>query len=146
MEIFSPAKKLIFEQVIGEGQVIQSEIGIIVPGRAEVKLLALLDTGSTHSAITDDLVKTLNLKPVKTGRVIYGAIECEANIYHIDINLNGIILKNIIASDMPSSLDGIKFIIGMSVIRLGNFQIKDGIARFYLPDEEDESVTFSSQL
>jgi hypothetical protein len=134
MKIFPAKKKLIFKKDIGDNEVILNEIGISVAERAEVKVLALFDTGATHSAITTDLVKILKPARIGAATVIYGGTECETQEYYININFNGILIRNTIVSEMPESpLDGIDFIIGMSVIKLGDFRIRKSQARFYLP-------------
>lgn len=91
--------------------------------RAEVK--ALWDTGSTTTIISPEIVKILGLKPINKEPVVHLLGEGEVNVYKIALIIsNDVSLQNVIAIEMPCTTNTFHMIIGMNVIKLGDFSLK----------------------
>lgn len=89
----------------------------------EKKYRGIWDTGASKTSIDKRVVKELNLKPVSIGTLKTANGEILVNIYYINIMLpNEVTITNILA---PESILGedIDILIGMDVIRFGDFSI-----------------------
>jgi len=87
-------------------------------------LIALWDTGATHSFISQRAVSLLDLKPM--GQVIvHGAIETmEVNTYKINLTLSNYVqIQDLTVSEIDEFCGDVDFLIGMDIISLGNFVV-----------------------
>jgi hypothetical protein len=86
------------------------------------KFIGLWDTGATGSAISENVVKTLGLKPFTTGIVNHAGGQAQVLGYMINVTLpNGVTIKTIPVSG--AQLAGADLLIGMDIIGLGDFAI-----------------------
>ena len=82
----------------------------------------LWDTDATHTAISQKVVDTLNLKPIGKSLAIHAGGESQVDVYLISLMLP----NSIVFSSLPVccfSLTSTDFLIGMDVIRQGDFAI-----------------------
>ncbi|NIM12677.1 MAG: hypothetical protein GTO45_11230 [Candidatus Aminicenantes bacterium] len=92
----------------------------------EVNAAAIWDTGATRTAITNKIVRLLDLKPI--GKAIVFGVNSKAivNRYIVDIRLpNEILVSNceVLGSDFSSP--GVDLLIGMDIIQKGDFAISN---------------------
>ena len=88
-----------------------------------IQAKAVWDTGATNTCISTQITKKLNLLPIsKTQIASVNSIET-VNVYLVDIYLpNKVIIPNVRVSE-PSALNSCDVLIGMDIIRLGDFSI-----------------------
>lgn len=88
-----------------------------------IKAKAVWDTGATNTCINTRIAKTLNLIPVSKTRISSVNSEEVVNVYIVDIYLpNKVVIHNVQVSE-PSALNSCDILIGMDIIRLGDFSI-----------------------
>lgn len=107
-------------------RVIATEVHIFVPNKYNPApaVGAIWDTGATGSSITIALVKKLNLLP--TGRSYVNTTNGSVwkSTYTVDIGLpNGYIVPGVVVSEVDALSGGIDVLIGMDIIRHGDFSI-----------------------
>ncbi len=87
-----------------------------------LSLKGIWDTGATGSAITPDVVKRLDLKPVGMTRVSTANGTADQNQYLVNLMLpNGVGVRAVKVTE--ADLTGADVLIGMDVITLGDFSI-----------------------
>ena len=89
---------------------------------------AIWDTGATHTAITQEVIDALGLKPITMRKVHHAGGEHYAEVFSINVALpNGVSFKEVSATrcQLPP---GTQVLIGMDIITIGDFAItnKDG--------------------
>ena len=90
----------------------------------EPSLNGLWDTGATCSVITQNVVDSLSLKPIRYGFVSTPSGEYETSFYYVDIGLpNHVIVGPLLVPlGKPSGCD---VLIGMDVIMSGDFAVSN---------------------
>jgi len=97
----------------------------ILPGQTPnpIKAKAVWDTGATNTCISSRIVQSLNLISISKTPISGVTSTVLANVYLVDIYLpNKVIIPNIQVSE-PPSLNSCDILIGMDIIRLGDFSI-----------------------
>lgn len=85
---------------------------------------AVWDTGATHSAISEKVVRVLGLKPLRQERVLTVAGERWANVYLVNLYLpNRVGIIGLPVTDAVLTDEDV--LIGMDVISLGDFSISN---------------------
>jgi predicted aspartyl protease len=88
------------------------------------KYLSLWDTGATNTVITQNVIETLNLKPVSIVKVNTPAGLYEIEQYYVDIILsNDTIIQNLLVS--RGLLRSYDMLIGMDIIGRGDFAVSN---------------------
>ena len=88
----------------------------VVPG--------LWDTGATGTCISEDLANEFGLAPIQQKTIDTAGGETEANVYMIDVALpNKVCITEIPALGVNIGNQGIGVIIGMDIIRCGDFAV-----------------------
>lgn len=83
----------------------------------------LWDTGASKSSITQKIVDDLNLTPIGNTTISTANGVVAVNTYFVDIGLpNGVTIKNVLVSCADLG-DDIDILIGMDIIRHGDFSI-----------------------
>lgn len=89
-----------------------------------IRMEALWDTGATHSVITTETAKILNLKPIRPTTVIHGGGSETRNVYLVHLYLpNKLIFAYTEVTDMPKTTGKFGIIIGMNIISQGDLAI-----------------------
>jgi len=94
---------------------------------------ALWDTGATASAITRDVARKMQLKPIGQVDVCHAKGTSITNVYLINFYLpNGLIIPKVRVTECESSAGNFGVIIGMDIITLGDFSVtnKNGHSTF----------------
>lgn len=85
---------------------------------------ALWDTGASKSVLSVDFVKALGLTPVGTREVHHGDGKSVRNTYLVNFGLpNGVQVTGVLATEFPASHNHFSVLVGMDVIKLGDFAI-----------------------
>jgi predicted aspartyl protease len=115
-----------------------------------IKIRALWDTGAMLSAITPEGAKKLNL--VSTNRIKVNGIGsyCIADIVRVSIRLPNLVeLKNARVAVL-SLVKDVDMLIGMDIIRLGDFSISNGAGKtlfsFAMPPFDDKTDLYEKAL
>ncbi len=98
---------------------------VTVVGRRTATVNALIDTGCTTTAISEDLVPHLGIVPHGTEQVQTADGTVDANAYYVKVGLPGrrhppFTIRAIELRDM-----GMEMLLGMNVIRLGRLLIME---------------------
>ena len=107
---------------------------ITVVGRHTATVSALIDTGCTTTAISEDLVPHLGIVPHGTEQVQTADGTVDANAYYVKVGLPGrrrppFTIRAIELRDM-----GIDMLLGMNIIRLGLLLITETRYMFTLEE------------
>lgn len=104
------------------GRIITDEI--ILLNDTEIPIKAEWDTGATYSCISNELVKRLGVKPIKTVTLDTSGGQIKSNVYTIDLVLNEDIQISIDVNAVPDiESKDIQCLIGMDIITFGDFAI-----------------------
>jgi len=101
-----------------------------------LKVKALWDTGATHTCISTNVVKELNL--ISTGKTLIRTPSGEAtkNQYLVSVLLpNNVQVKDIVVNDSEIGSQGFDILIGMNIINLGNFAVSNYNGKTYFSFE-----------
>lgn len=109
---------------------------------------ALWDTGSTGSAISEDLAKTLGLIPV-TKRNVIGVNTVEVrDVYQVDIYLpDNVRIANASVTSYPPNRLPFNVLIGMDIITRGDFAVThaDELTAFSFRIPSKETIDYVAQ-
>lgn len=88
-------------------------------------VMGIWDTGAYCSCISKEVIKELGIKPVKTGVKTTSMIGTSKNdVYSLNVYLNNyMIFKNVEVQATSFEETKYQFIIGMDIIKQGNFQV-----------------------
>lgn len=85
---------------------------------------ALWDTGASNSVISDRLAKSLGLVSVGKREVHHGDGSSQRETYMVNFGLpNNVGVVGLVATDFPASHDHFSVLIGMDVLRMGDFAL-----------------------
>ena len=92
-----------------------------------VKTFAIWDTGATISSIAPGLLKKLSLEPIDSVLIegVNSLEKCDQVLVHVGLP-NNIIISNIKPSVCIFGPPDLEFIIGMDIIKSGDFMIANG--------------------
>lgn len=109
----------------GLSRVLVSDIFIVFAvAKREAKIVGIWDTGATGSAITKKVADSLGLIPTGNTTVGTAAGPVLQNTYTIDIRLlNGVVIKDVIVTEVPVLSGNAEALIGMDIITLGDFSV-----------------------
>jgi predicted aspartyl protease len=128
----------------------EAEVSNAMQYQNTIKARALWDTGAMLSAVTPEIAQKLNL--VSTNRIKVNGIGnySIADVVMVSIRLPNLIeLKNarILVLNLVKDVD---MLIGMDIIRLGDFSISNGAGRtlftFAMPPFEDKTDLYEKAL
>lgn len=110
------------------------------------KTKALWDTGATHSAITPQTAKELNLVPTGRALVTHAAGETSVLTYLINVVLpNKVIIQGVRVSECSGNTGNFGVLIGMDIISLGDFAVSNNAGKtvlsYSLPSVRDIDFT-----
>lgn len=104
-----------------------TEVGILI-GEKLFTVNAEWDTGSTKSSISKELIKELQLKPIKKNKVITTNGTKKKEVYNIEVLLkdsSDILIPIEVAEGDNLNQTGIDMLIGMDIIHFGDFAISN---------------------
>ena len=95
-----------------------------------INTIALWDTGAVISCIAPSVLKKLNLNPIDsiTIEVVNSTERCDLVLVQVGLP-NGLILPNIKPAVCNFSPPDVEFIIGMDIIKLGDFIISNSLQK-----------------
>ena len=95
-----------------------------------VKTLAIWDTGATISCITPGLQKKLGLEPIDSIliEVVNSSEKCDRVLVYVGLP-NLISISNVRPAVCAFGLSDLEFIIGMDIIKLGDFMISNSYGK-----------------
>lgn len=106
-----------------------------------IEVTALWDTGATNSCISHDVVQKLSLTP--TGKITIQTPSGASVMDTFMVNVllpNRVIIPDVVVCDSDIGAQGIGMLIGMDIIRLGDFAVSnyDGktVFTFRLPSKQ----------
>lgn len=108
--------------------VLSQDVCVVTFNGPQIKhkmVVGLWDTGAHCSCISSRIVKELGLKPIKTKERTSSAFGITQNdMYIVDVYLtNHMIFKNVKVKEAPFEETSYDFLIGMDIIKQGNFQV-----------------------
>jgi len=106
--------------------------GVTVVGKSAATVNALIDTGCTTTAISEDLVPHLDIVPHGTEQVQTADGTVEANAYYVKVGLPGRRRPPFTIRAIELREMGTEMLLGMNVIRLGRLLITESRYRFTL--------------
>lgn len=127
-----------------DGRIITEE-SILINGK-EIPVKAQWDCGATFSSISKEFVQKLGLKSVKQQKVDTSSDSTIKNAYAIDIVIHHALCIPTIASEADNiHSTGIDLLIGMDVIRFGDFAIStyDGVTCFSFRQPSQGLIDFT---
>lgn len=105
-----------------DGRIITEEH--ILCNDKEILIKAEWDTGATYSCISDKLVESLGLQPIKTVYLDTSGGQVESKVYTIDLILGNDVQISVDANSVNGlESKGIQCLIGMDIITFGDFAI-----------------------
>ncbi len=119
---------------------------IVEANNRALPVIAQWDTGATGTCISKDLVRQLQLNPTGKIQVRTPSGIGIMNKYLIDIVLNNeVVIKDVIVMDSEIGNQGIDILIGMDIIRLGDFAVSnyDRKTQFSFRIPSQEHIEFS---
>ena len=87
--------------------------------------LAVWATGAHNSCITPAVVKELGLRPFQKALVQTAEGEALLDVYQVCIHLSNDMMIDIPVTEVPSLGDEYEVLIGMNIIRLGEFAVRN---------------------
>ena len=91
-----------------------------------VSVLALWDTGATATCISTDVVEVLGLIPIGKRTIQTPSGQGIVNTYNVNILLpNDVYIADIVVSDSSIGSQGLGALIGMDIIRRGDFSVSN---------------------
>jgi len=95
-----------------------------------IKTIALWDTGATISCIAPEVLEKLCLKPIDSVIIegVNSLERCDQVLVHVGLP-NGLIVSNIKPSVCNFGPSNLEFIIGMDIIKLGDFMIANSLEK-----------------
>lgn len=126
-----------------------NEACIISNGEEMKTSSAQWDTGATITCIAQTVVDRLGLKPIGQNIIKTPSGDSIVNTYIIDLKLkNNVTVKDIIVIDSEIGAQGIDVLIGMDVIRHGDFAVTNlgGKTVFTFRTPSVESIDFVKQI
>ena len=129
------------DEIITDCIVCKATAGVIRGTESPVQTTckALWDTGATNSMITDNVIKSLNLKPVTFATVYHAGGQSETAVYNVYIALpNNILIGPL--QVIEGQLEGVDVLIGMDIIGTGDFIVTNN------PDHTELSYNIPSVL
>ena len=122
---------------------ISSSSSTLPPGQNPnpIKAKAVWDTGATNTCISSRIATSLNLIPISKAKISGVTGDVIVNVYLVDIYLpNKVIIPNVTVSE-PPSLSSCDILIGMDIIRIGDFSITNAEGKtwfsFRMPPAKD---------
>lgn len=105
-----------------------TEVELFNPGNMDrhLKTFALWDTGATVSSIAPSVIKKLGLEPVDSIMIerVNSLEKCDLVVVHVGLP-NKLIVPNVKPSVCVFGPPDLEFIIGMDIIKLGDFVISN---------------------
>ena len=120
----------------------EAEIYNSMQSQNVIRIKALWDTGAILSAVTPEIAKKLNL--VSTNRIKVNGIGnyCIADIVRVSIRLPNMVELNNARISVLNLVKDVDMLIGMDIIRLGDFSISNGggkmLFTFAMPPFDDK--------
>ena len=107
------------------------------------EFLAIWDTGSTRSVVTQNVVDRCGLKPIGRAQLMHAGVDeepDETDMYLVNIGLpNGVVVQNVPVSQ--SRFAGGDVLVGMDIINIGDFAITHANGQtkftFQIPPQAD---------
>ena len=96
----------------------------------QIKTFAIWDTGATISSVAPALVKKLCLEPIDSILIegVNSIEKCDQILVHVGLP-NGLIVPNIKPSVCSFGPPDLEFIIGMDIIKFGDFMIANSCGK-----------------
>lgn len=150
-------KSLTIKSESGKFADIVSEIGVSgpvenredgIPLQRTYWTTCLWDTGATHSAITQETVALLGLKPTGEAKIVYGSGETTTKFYTVSLMLPDLIFIPELSVTESAVSEGFGVIIGMDIICQGDFAITNvgGNSTFSFCAPSLETIDFADRI
>jgi len=89
----------------------------------DLEVVAIWDTGATHTAVSTKIAEKLNLKPITKAEVTAAGTSYISNVYKVDILLPNKVAVNDVRVTEAKNIEDSEILVGMDIITIGDFAV-----------------------